>query len=199
MKVLLGITGSVAATLTHKLVADLQEEGHEVKVVFTKSGSFFCAFSVMDFPFYTDKDEWAIPYKKGNEILHIELGKWADVVVLAPLSENTMAKLAHGICDNLLTSLILALPKNKPIVLAPAMNTNMWENPITQENLDKVMRTYNALCVPPVQKTLACGDTGVGALAPIERIVAMTEIAYRDRNRPRVVHLRTPCLDTTKY
>ena len=106
-------------------------------------------------------------------IPHIELRKWADQLVIAPLSANTLAKLAHGMCDNLLTSVVRAWDRTKPIVIAPAMNTHMWDHPATTEHLAALQRWYPHLTiVDPVAKRLACGDDGLGALAPIDAIVA---------------------------
>jgi len=186
LKILLGVTGSVASILTTKLVDALQKEGHEVKVVFTKAGAWFWNFKDLNFEFYTDEDEWKRPYVRGNDILHIELRKWADMLVIAPLSANTLAKLAHGMSDNLLTSIVLAWDREKPIVIAPAMNTNMWENPRAQRNLNDFKDPalgLNVFCQLPVSKTLACGDSGVGAMASVKDIVLATYLAWQNRNR----------------
>ena len=178
-KILLGVTGSVAAVLAAKLIKGLQELG-EVRVVFTDSGKYFVdhdikaqqAFHAIagSLDFYTDEDEWTNIYAVGDPIKHIELRKWADVLVLAPLSANTLAKVTHGICDNLLTSVVRAWDDSKPVVVAPSMNTMMWDNDITKKQInDLVVRRWTV--VDPVEKTLACGDTGVGAMAPISSIV----------------------------
>lgn len=171
--ILLGVTGSVAATLTPHLVRALQAAGHTVQVVATKPATYF--FNAVDIParVWTDSDEWpATGWHKGDSVLHIELRKWADLLLIAPLSANTMAKLAHGITDNLLTSVARAWDRNRPMVLAPAMNTHMWTHPATAEHIATLIRWYDRLSiVDPVAKTLACGDTGIGAMADISDVV----------------------------
>lgn len=181
MNVLLGVTGSVAATLTPKLVKALRDAGHELRVVATESSLYFWKsndlFSEDGPTVYRDKDEWpASSYKTGDPVLHIELRKWADILIIAPLSANTLAKMAYGLADNLLSNVVRAWDMEKPIVVAPAMNTCMWENPVTQEHLDTLSRRYKQFhCCKPVKKVLACGDEGVGAMADIYGIVVAVE------------------------
>jgi len=148
------------------------------------------SFSFEDELFLTDEDEWK-SYRKvggglrgtGDPVLHIELRKWADVFLIAPLSANTLAKLSSGICDNLLTSIARAWeftgsnlssgdkPRpTKPVIVAPAMNTAMWHHPHTSAHLS-VLTSLGFVIIKPVQKVLACGDLGDGALASITEIV----------------------------
>jgi phosphopantothenoylcysteine decarboxylase len=172
MKVLLGVTGSVASTLVPKLVNQLIDAGHEVQVVATKWALYF--FKPEDVPVkvWTDEDEWPNAlYEKDQPIPHIELRDWADVLLLAPLTANTLAKVSHGLCDNLLTSTVRAWCPKKPIIIAPAMNTVMWENPITQEQIYLLRRFFKVTLVEPTEKKLACGQTGKGALARLDTIV----------------------------
>ena len=147
-----------------------------------------------------DSDEWpgresGNRYARDDAVLHIELRKWADVFAVAPLDANTLAKLAVGLCDNCLTCVWRAWGLAKPVVLAPAMNTLMWEHPFTRRHLKSVAadagaahlpmhlddatliaqindRSKTLRVVPPVTKTLACGDVGVGGLADVGDIVA---------------------------
>ncbi len=170
MNILLGVTGSVAAIKAPKLITALREIG-TVKTVMTESALKFNALT--DHSVYTDKDEWR--WKNiGDPVLHIELRDWFDVFVIAPLTATTMAKMAHGICDNLLTTIWLAAP-NKKVLVAPAMNTQMWNNPITQQNLISLM-SLGVKFVSPIEKKLACGETGIGAMAEIKDIVSMTKL-----------------------
>lgn len=163
--ILLGVTGSVAAIKTPKLYEELSKIGC-VHVVGTKSGEYF--LNQIDFPgnpnYYSDEDEWKETYSLGDPILHIELRKSASALVIAPLDANTLAKIALGFCDNLLTCIVRAWDWNKPMILAPAMNTMMYENSPTAEHLE-IMRRRGAIIVDPVEKTLACGDVGMGAMA----------------------------------
>ncbi|OGL63843.1 hypothetical protein A3C09_02175 [Candidatus Uhrbacteria bacterium RIFCSPHIGHO2_02_FULL_47_44] len=189
MKVLLGVTGSVATVLVGKLVDALHSSGHEVEVVATKSSRYFFRAKQVDARIWNDEDEWPKNwferirlrvlerfYKKGQPIPHIDLRKWADVLVVAPLDANTLAKFSVGMCDNLLTCVFRAWDFDKPVVLAPAMNTFMWHNPITQKylgelNLLRIMTVGTIRIVQPQDKVLACGDEGVGAMANISDIV----------------------------
>lgn len=167
MNILLGVTGSVAAILTDKLVAELEKLG-EVKVIFTQSVYHFNdGHNIKNL--YSDKDEWETFKKVGDPILHIELRKWADVFLIAPCTANTMSKLANGLCDNLLTNVAMAWDYKKRFVIAPACNTHMWDNLITKRNTS-VLTGLGVRIISPVEKTLACGDTGIGAMGDIVTI-----------------------------
>ena len=169
--ILLGVTGSVAAKLTPKLVSALQELG-EVEVVATEPARYFWDGTSTGTRLWTEADEWpGRLYQKDQEVPHIALGDWADVLVIAPLTATTLAKLALGLADNLLTSVYYAWPTGKPVVVAPAMNTRMWLNPLTRAYLDLLReRTTRHRVILPVSKRLACGTTGFGAMAEIETI-----------------------------
>jgi len=172
MKVLLGVTGSVAATLTPKLIAALIAAGHQVQIVATNASLYFWRPAEIELPVWLEEDEWpGEAYDKHATIKHIELREWADVLLIAPLTANTLAKMANGICDNLLTSVARAWERNKPMVVAPAMNTKMWEHPLSAEHLNRLNNWYRLTVVNPVAKKLACGEQGVGAMAEIETIV----------------------------
>lgn len=195
-KLLLALTGSVASIKALELVKTFQPT-YQIQVVATDSAIKFIKTTNDLFVPYTDyggaplpemfldsyplKDKWRIHsdteewrWKRiGDTITHIDLKDWADVFVVAPLSANTLAKFAHGICDNLVTSIYRAYPVNKPIVLAPAMNTDMWEHPLTQEHLNVLAKRHSRIkIVQPVSKMLACGVEGIGALAPAESVLS---------------------------
>jgi phosphopantothenoylcysteine decarboxylase len=177
VKILLGVTASVAATLTPKLVTSLLRLPEaEVKVVATPKSFHFFRIEDVPVPVLTDSIEWPQGgYQKGAEIPHIDLGEWADILLIAPLSADTLSDMAHGKTSKFLTSIVLAWPLHKKIVLAPAMNTRMWENPITQENLAKVESTYSAHVIGPKEGMLACKTMGMGAMANISEIVSFLE------------------------
>lgn len=190
MKVLLGITGSVAAKLTSKLVAKLLEAGHEVQIVATKSALYFWSESDLTpeikdrVRVYRDESEWSgEKYVKDSPILHIELSKWADVLLIAPLSKNTLFKIAYGAADNLLTCVVAAFwpldddELSKPLIVAPAMNTRMWLNFSTAEQIERLQDTYCLTVVEPVESKLAGGETSIGAMADFDDIVrAVSEV-----------------------
>ena len=180
MKVLLAVTGSVAAKLTSKLIVELKNAGHEVRLVGTESCKHFVKDQMDDAGdlegaiIYFDADEW-YRYKSVSKVLHIDLVKWCDVMLIAPLTANTLAKIANGICDNLVTCCARALPEGKPMIIAPAMNTQMWNHPITSIQLKELFGRGVYMC-EPVEKKLYCGDTGVGAMADIKDIVSVVGI-----------------------
>ena len=145
---------------------------------------------------HLDADEWpGERYTRGDEVRHIELRKWADLFAVAPLDANSLAKLAVGLSDNCLTCVWRAWDTARPVVLAPAMNTLMWEHPFTRRHLRSLAADFGAGHIPghlddlplihqindrsrtlrvvaPVVKALACGDVGVGAMAEVADIVA---------------------------
>jgi phosphopantothenoylcysteine decarboxylase len=169
MNVLLGVTGSIAAKLTSRLEKALYDAGHDIKVVVTKSAEHFDTASYI-YPVFDDVDE-IYHYKESATVLHIDLVKWADLFLIAPCTGNTMNKIRVGIADNLLTNCALAWNPSKPMLFAPAMNTQMWEN--TKSRTWNITNPETKLMfIPPQEKTLYCGDTGLGAMAEISDIVA---------------------------
>lgn len=171
-RILLGVTGSVAAKLTPKLVAALQEIG-EVQVVATKAARYFWDPAQTGAHLWTDEQEWpGERYVKDQPVPHIALGDWADLLVIAPLTANTATKLALGIADNLLTCLYYAWPDDKPVLIAPAMNTRMWLNDLTRQHWQTIIMVKNVVIALPVSKPLACGTVGIGAMADIADIAA---------------------------
>ncbi|EMD40190.1 hypothetical protein CERSUDRAFT_151213 [Gelatoporia subvermispora B] len=168
--VVLITTGSVASIKAPLIVAELLSyENVAVQVVATKASlSFFDAHAVEQAgaTLWRDEDEWAEDggYRRGDPILHIELRRWADIVLIAPCSANTLSKIAHGLCDNLATSLLRALAPTTPTYVFPAMNTLMYMHPLTAEHLRVVQEVIGYAVVGPIGKALACGDIGMGAM-----------------------------------
>lgn len=173
MNVILGITGSVATTLVPKLYNELINQEYKVEIIATTPALYFLPKDHNILKVFKDKDEWPESgYYKNDPVRHIEFKEWGDLLLIAPITANTLAKIANGICDNFLTCIARAWSKNKPLVLAPAMNTEMWIDPITQYHLDLICkRFYRTWIVSPIEKKLACGDIGIGAMANIEDIV----------------------------
>ncbi|KAL5963062.1 putative phosphopantothenoylcysteine decarboxylase [Taenia solium] len=139
---------------------------------------YFFDKSQIEVPVYVDADEYASWKKRGDPVLHIQLRDWADVFLIAPLSANTLAKIAGGLCDNLLTCVARAwyFAKTAPThprkvgIFAPAMNTSMWESPLTSIQVDILCNTLNWTMIDPIHKTLMCGDFGQGAMEEPHRI-----------------------------
>lgn len=123
---------------------------------------------------FEDQDEWTSWRKRDDPVLHIELRKWAHVLLIAPLDANTLAKISNGLCDNLLTCLVRAWDmskmNHKPIVICPAMNTCMYEHPLTKKQLSLLVDEFGFQVVQPIHKTLMCGDVGMGAMAQVQQI-----------------------------
>ena len=199
-KILLGVTGSVAAVRTPTLCAALRRAGHEVRVVATTpSLYFFDPLELVPGTLSLDADEWpgrtgGDKWQRGDGVLHIELRRWAEAFLIAPLDANTLTKITLGLCDNCLTCVWRAWDPARPVVLAPAMNTLMWEHPLTKRYLRQLGSDFGASHVPghldtpatiaminersrglrivaPVEKMLACGDVGVGAMAEVATVV----------------------------
>jgi phosphopantothenoylcysteine decarboxylase len=209
--ILLGVTGSVAAIRVPELYAALRARGWTVKIVATRAATYFFDTARIEpadpaiaqrnpDAVILDEDEWpgrdaGHRWERGEPVQHIELRRWADLFLIAPLDANTLAKLAGGLCDNCLTCVWRAWDPARPVVLAPAMNTLMWQHPITRrhlrqialnaglasvpDHLDEMAATaaINEQCpllriIPPQVKTLACGDEGIGGMAEIAEIVA---------------------------
>uniref|UniRef100_A0A0D6R7U2 phosphopantothenoylcysteine decarboxylase n=1 Tax=Araucaria cunninghamii TaxID=56994 RepID=A0A0D6R7U2_ARACU len=164
-RIILAASGSVAA-IKFGILAHSLCDWADVKAVATKSALHFIEKTSLpaNVNLYIDDDEWSTWRKIGDTVLHIELRQWADAMVIAPLSANTLAKVAGGLCDNLLTCIIRAWDFNKPLFIAPAMNTFMWNSPFTQKHLD-VLSELGISLIPPITKKLACGDYGNGAMA----------------------------------
>ena len=189
VKVLIGVTGSVAAIKIPELCEKLlraqncKVQVNEIAVVPTeKALHFFQSDELCPFKWnlenkivklWRDEDEWSQWNGRGDPVLHIELGKWADVLILAPLDANTMAKISGGLCDNLLTCVLRAWDLkdgNKKVIFCPAMNTKMWDHPLTAKQVENLVQ-FGYHYVEPIEKTLMCGDKGVGAMANVDDIV----------------------------
>ncbi|MDD4527774.1 MAG: flavoprotein [Candidatus Margulisbacteria bacterium] len=170
-KILVGITGGIAAYKTIELIRTLRKAGHQVKTIVTKRGLDFVTpltlKTISGETVYVDNVDYSSP-----EIEHISLSLWCDAFLIAPASANTLAKIAQGIADNLLTSSVLSLPEATPLLICPAMNTRMWEKAVTKNNMTKIEDFYkNSIVIPPRASELACGETGIGAMALNEEIV----------------------------
>lgn len=120
--------------------------------------------------------------KRGDPVLHIDLVKWADIFIIAPLDANTLGKISSGMCDNLLTCVARAWDLDKPLIFCPAMNTKMFLHPITRKQIDE-LKEFGYIEIRAISKTLMCGDTGLGAMAEYTTIV---EIIFAQLNAVKI-------------
>ena len=168
---LLVVCGGIAAYKAAEVTRGLQKEGVEVRCVLTEAAERFVGRATFEGltrqPVGTDEFSYPDPAMR---IPHVDLADWADVVVVVPATANVMAKMAAGIADDLATSALLATPAATPIVVAPAMNVNMWSNPATQRNR-ATLAARGVRLVEPVSGRLACGYEGCGKLAPVDDVV----------------------------
>lgn len=166
-KILFKITGSIAAYKSAYLISKLVQNGFEVQTVATSSSLQFIGKATLEG--LTGKPVLIDQYEDGKMMSHINLMKWADLIILCPASANTINKMANGIADNLVTSLFLAYNWDKPYLIAPAMNTAMYKHPATQEALNK-LQSWGVDILPTDSGHLACGDIGEGKLFDPDRI-----------------------------
>jgi len=170
--ILIGVTGSIAIYKTLELIRLYIKAGANVKVIITKSAKKF--ITPLTFETISQQnilDDENENWSKTSIDNHIAIGKWADIFLIAPASANTINKLANGLADNILTQTALAYPKIK--LIAPAANTNMLNNPITNASIKK-LRLYNYRVIQSQTKELACRDVGDGAMAEPEDIFHQT-------------------------
>lgn len=172
MRVIVGVCGSIAAYKSPELVRELQQSGVDVSVAISRAAARFVTTLTFEaltgHPVYTSL--WQSSAKSDgivDAIEHVTAGQDLDALVIAPATANTLAKLANGIANDFLTAMYLAT--KAPVVIAPAMNVNMWHHPATQANV-KLLRDRGALFVEPESGYLACGMTGGGRLASVETI-----------------------------
>ena len=170
--ILIGVTGGIAAYKVVEVASRLKKSGANVKVIMTRNATEFV--SPRTFQEITGN---AVSVEMFGDaanfhVAHISSANWADVILIAPATANFLAKAAHGIADDLLTTTILAF--DKKILIAPSMNTKMFENPATQENL-KILKARGMKILEPAIGNLACGTSGKGRLPEPEEIFAAVE------------------------
>ena len=168
--ILLAVTGRISAYKAADITSQLTKLGHQVKVLMTPAATAFITPLTLQVLSKQAVLVEIMTEDDPKQIQHIDLGKEADLFLVAPASANTIAKLAHGFADNIVTSTALALPSEVKKFLAPAMNTKMLDHPATQNNLE-TLKSYGYQIIPPRDALLACGDQGSGALASIETIL----------------------------
>lgn len=171
MNIILGITGSISAYKTPWLVRDLRRAGHDVRVVMTPSAREFVAPLALEatslHPVIIDPYDASIQ-DRGS--WHVHLARWADVMLIAPCSATTLARLANAMCDTALMTVACSLPVGTPLIVAPAMDTDMWDHPATRRNVDRIAHD-GAIIIPPASGPLASGLSGAGRLPEIDTLI----------------------------
>ena len=170
--IVLGVTGSIAAYKIANLASMLVKLNADVHVIMTQNATKF--ITPMTFETLTNNKCIVDTFDRNFsfDVKHVSLAKRGDLFVVAPCTANVIGKLAHGICDDMLTTTMLAT--KAPKLIAPAMNTGMWENPATQENL-KVLAARGVKIVEPDEGELACGTSGKGRMSEPEAVFAAAE------------------------
>ncbi len=172
--ILVGVGGGIAAYKVCDIVSSLGKSEHTVRVLLSPKALQFISLLTMStlsrHPAYTDDMLWD---SRQPRPLHIDLGEWADVILLAPLTANTLAELCYGFAQSLLSSVVLA--STAPILLAPAMNTTMWQQSIVQENFQTVMGRHRYHAIGPEAGMLACDAKGIGKMTAPENILKYLE------------------------
>jgi len=182
INILLLVTGSIAAVRVPTLVSSLAKNNFEVKCVLTKHAEKLVqplSLSILSRNnCILDDDQWV---DRSSSPLHINLSEWADIIIVAPLTATTLAKWATGNADGLVSSILIA--NHKPLIVAPAMNNNMWSNPAVQNNFKKIKTYPNVLSLKPYEGLLACDQFGIGKIPSNEHIIlALKFLIVQDKN-----------------
>lgn len=171
LKIVLCVSSSIAAYKSLDLVSKLKQAGHEVIAAMTANAQKIV--STAAFKSLSRNDVVTDLFSNNAVIAHIALADWCDVLAAAPATYNLISKIACGIADDAVTTIIAAC--KKPVIIAPAMNANMYENPVFINNLNKLRKLENYNILEPAEGYLACGTTGKGRMAPVEDIMALIE------------------------
>lgn len=183
--ILIGLTGSIAAYKTAELIRHFKKAGANVKVVATESSLLFIGEKTLET--LSDNPVFVDMFQKRLETGHISLADWADLFVIAPISANSISKIATGIADNLLTSIACAyLGSKKPLFIAPAMNVGMWNNPFVQENIQK-LKAVGVQIINPIEGELACGYNGIGKMDEPVNIFNFVKNSLIEKKNKKIV------------
>lgn len=170
-KITLAVTGSISAYKAADLTSRLVKEDYQVTVLMSKAAQAFITPLTLQVLSKNTVHLDIMDEDDVTKVNHIDLAKNTDLFIIAPASANTIAHLSYGFADSIVTGVALALPEETKKLIAPAMNTKMYTNPITQENLRR-LASFGYQEIKPKASLLACGDIGTGALADIETIVS---------------------------
>lgn len=169
MRILLGIGGGIAAYKTPDLVRKLRAAGHHVRCILTSAGSHLVAPAAL--AAVSNERVHDSLWTDDGSMPHIDLARWAELVLIAPATADLLARTALGLADDLLTTTVLAVEDDRPLWFAPAMNAVMWNKSVVQSHV-ATLRQRGARIMDPVPGELACGEIGLGAMADAAEIVA---------------------------
>ena len=200
-RILLGITGSIAAYKTPELIRKLKEQHHDVRVVLTSCGKAFVTPLTLQAVSQHKVYEELIDVEAEAAMSHIDLARWSNCILIAPATAHIIAKLAHGFADDLLTTLCLAT--NTRLIIAPAMNQAMWSNQATQDNVCK-LKERDCLFIGPGEGSQACGEFGFGRMfEPLEIVDALSKVFIKPYlHNQRILITAGPtqeCIDPVRY
>ncbi|HAV36315.1 MAG TPA: bifunctional phosphopantothenoylcysteine decarboxylase/phosphopantothenate--cysteine ligase CoaBC, partial [Massilia sp.] len=179
-KIVLGLSGGVACYKAAELCRALVKQGARVHVAMTEAATHFIGQVTLQAlsgnPVWLDQWDPRMP----NNMAHIDLTRGADAVLIAPCSADFIRKLAHGVCDDLLSTLCLARPRGVPLLVAPAMNVEMWQNPATQRNVATLLQ--DGVCIfGPAAGEQACGETGLGRMLEPEQLLEELVASFQQK------------------
>ena len=190
-KILIGISASIAAYKSILLIRGLSKQGHQCKIILTRGAEQFVTPNLiagLGCEVYTDQ---SINLCDPTQVmLHINLARWAERFIIAPASANTLAKLSHGIADNLLSMLVLTYNNPAPIYIAPAMNQAMWSNQILQKNIHN-LKQHNFVIWEPESGIQACGENGLGRMLEVEqlsKLINQSLVPLEKLNKTSILH-----------
>ncbi|MCB0342048.1 MAG: bifunctional phosphopantothenoylcysteine decarboxylase/phosphopantothenate--cysteine ligase CoaBC [Pseudobdellovibrionaceae bacterium] len=166
-KIIVALTGSIACYKACELISLLIKKGFDVQTVASTSALEFVGEATLEG--LTRKPVLTSPLSRSSMMQHIDLPKWADALVIAPATANTINSMAAGLASDLLGNILLAWEPQKPLLVVPAMNQKMWAHPSVQKSIDQ-LKSWHHVIVPPTSGNLACGETGLGRLAEPEVI-----------------------------
>ena len=186
MNILLAVSGSISAYKSPDICRGLINQGHKVKVVLSKGALEFVNKNVFNYLGAEATYSYNHDFEHSG-VLHIELSNWLDRFVLAPASANTLSKLAHGNCDDLLSSIFLSLEASKEKIIFPAMNSKMLSNPMTKKNMASLKQINNLFIVDSDSGLLVCGETGEGKLPEVKEICTLVSSLSNLKNDKKVL------------
>lgn len=176
--ILLGITGSIAAYKSPLIIRELIKLGSNVRAIMTPAAlEFITKLTISNL---TKSPVISDMFEKDNQTRgawHIHLAHWSDAMLIAPCTATTISRLATGLCDSALSTVAIALPKGKPLIIAPAMDCDMWANPITQNNI-QIIKEFGVKIIPPEEGELASGLKGSGRLASVDSIITFLDNVF---------------------